>query len=81
MGDTGPCGPCTEIHIDIREEEERKKIPGEQLVNRDHPGAAVAYPVDIADHAAVQELGKRVAAELGGVNVLVNNAGITATGC
>ncbi len=37
MGDTGPCGPCSEIHVDIRDEEERKKIPGIQLVNNDHP--------------------------------------------
>ena len=37
MGDTGPCGPCSEIHVDCRSDEERKKIPGEQLVNKDHP--------------------------------------------
>ncbi|MBN1822576.1 MAG: alanine--tRNA ligase [Prolixibacteraceae bacterium] len=37
MGDTGPCGPCSEIHIDIREDSERKKIPGRDLVNKDHP--------------------------------------------
>jgi len=37
MGDTGPCGPCTEIHVDCRSEEERKKIPGHTLVNNDHP--------------------------------------------
>lgn len=37
MGDTGPCGPCSEIHIDLRPEEERKAIPGESLVNKDHP--------------------------------------------
>ena len=37
MGDTGPCGPCSEIHIDFRSEEEKKKVPGEQLVNKDHP--------------------------------------------
>ena len=37
MGDTGPCGPCTEIHIDSRTEEERKKIDGKTLVNNDHP--------------------------------------------
>ncbi len=36
MGETGPCGPCTEIHIDIRDEKERKKIPGHELVNKDH---------------------------------------------
>ena len=37
MGDTGPCGPCTEIHIDCRSDEERKKIDGKELVNKDHP--------------------------------------------
>jgi len=37
MGDTGPCGPCSEIHADIRSDEDRKKIPGEQLVNMGHP--------------------------------------------
>jgi alanyl-tRNA synthetase len=37
MGDTGPCGPCSEIHVDCRPDEERKKIPGSQLVNKDHP--------------------------------------------
>jgi alanyl-tRNA synthetase len=37
MGDTGPCGPCSEIHIDIRPEEERKLVPGATLVNKDHP--------------------------------------------
>ena len=37
MGDTGPCGPCSEIHIDIRSQEEKKKKPGKELVNQDHP--------------------------------------------
>ncbi|MBA4257999.1 MAG: alanine--tRNA ligase [Chitinophaga sp.] len=37
MGDTGPCGPCSEIHVDCRSDEERAKIPGSQLVNKDHP--------------------------------------------
>ncbi len=37
MGDTGPCGPCSEIHIDSRSEEEKAKIPGAELVNKDNP--------------------------------------------
>jgi alanyl-tRNA synthetase len=37
MGDTGPCGPCSEIHIDLRPEEEVRKVSGKDLVNHDHP--------------------------------------------
>ena len=37
MGDTGPCGPCSEIHIDSRSDAEKAAIPGNQLVNKDHP--------------------------------------------
>ena len=37
MGDTGPCGPCSEIHIDLRSDEERAAKPGRELVNHDHP--------------------------------------------
>lgn len=37
MGDTGPCGPCSEIHVDSRSEEEKAAIPGRELVNKDHP--------------------------------------------
>ena len=37
MGDTGPCGPCSEIHIDLRSDEEIAKVPGKDLVNKDDP--------------------------------------------
>ena len=37
MGDTGPCGPCSEIHVDSRSEEEKAQVPGRELVNKDHP--------------------------------------------
>ena len=37
MGDTGPCGPCSEIHVDSRSEEEKAAISGRELVNKDHP--------------------------------------------
>ena len=37
MGDQGPCGPCSEIHVDIRSEEERAQVSGADLVNQDHP--------------------------------------------
>ncbi|EKB55917.1 alanine--tRNA ligase [Bergeyella zoohelcum] len=37
MGEQGPCGPCSEIHIDLRSEEEKAKISGKELVNQDHP--------------------------------------------
>ncbi len=37
MGAQGPCGPCSEIHVDLRPEEEKKQIPGKDLINKDHP--------------------------------------------
>ena len=37
MGDQGPCGPCSEIHVDIRSAEEKSKVDGKELVNQDHP--------------------------------------------
>lgn len=49
-------------------------------INGAHPGAAKAYAVDIADHTAVLELGKRILADFGGADILVNNAGVTRDG-
>ncbi len=49
-------------------------------INAEFPDSAKAYAVDVADYTAVQELGKQVIADLGAVNVLVNNAGITRDG-
>ena len=37
MGEQGPCGPCSEIHVDIRSAEEKAKVPGKDLINQDHP--------------------------------------------
>jgi len=37
MGDTGPCGPCSEVHIDLRSNEEKAAVPGASLVNKDNP--------------------------------------------
>ena len=37
MGEQGPCGPCSEIHIDLRDEEEKRRVPGAELVNKDNP--------------------------------------------
>ena len=37
MGDQGPCGPCSEIHVDLRTDEDKAKTPGHELVNKDHP--------------------------------------------
>jgi 3-oxoacyl-[acyl-carrier protein] reductase len=51
-----------------------------EAINADYPGAATAYAVDVADHAAVQELAKRIGDELGPVHILVNNAGVTRDG-
>ena len=46
-------------------------------LNARFPGCAKAYSVDVADHEAVQELGKQIVADFGSINILVNNAGIT----
>lgn len=49
-------------------------------INAAYPDSAKAYAVDVADHAAVQELGKQIVADFGSVNILVNNAGVTRDG-
>ncbi len=49
-------------------------------INEDHPGAAKSYAVDVSDYEAIQECGKQIVSDLGGVNILVNNAGITRDG-
>ena len=49
-------------------------------INAAFPGSATAYAVDVADHGAVQELAKKIGEELGIVNILVNNAGVTRDG-
>lgn len=49
-------------------------------INADFPDSCTAYAVDVADHAAVQELAKKIGEELGAVNILVNNAGVTRDG-
>ncbi len=49
-------------------------------INQTYPGSSTAYAVDVSDHAAVQELAKKIGDELGPVNILVNNAGVTRDG-
>lgn len=49
-------------------------------INTEYPGAAKAYAVDVADHEAVQAMGKEIIADFGGVNILINNAGVTRDG-
>lgn len=49
-------------------------------INESHPGHAKAYAVDVADHAAVQELGKSIISDLGTIDFLINNAGVTRDG-
>lgn len=51
-----------------------------EAINAEYPGAAKAYAVDVADHDAVQALGKEIIADFGTVNILVNNAGVTRDG-
>ncbi|MEP7230704.1 MAG: alanine--tRNA ligase [Ginsengibacter sp.] len=50
MGDSGPCGPCTEIHVDCRTVEEKKLLPGKDLVNNDHPQVIEIWNVVFIQH-------------------------------
>ncbi len=50
MGESGPCGPCTEIHVDSRSDEERKKSSGKNLVNNDHPQVIEIWNVVFIQH-------------------------------
>ncbi|CAG0902994.1 unnamed protein product, partial [Darwinula stevensoni] len=50
MGEQGPCGPCSEIHIDIRSEAERKAVPAAHLVNRDHPQVIEIWNLDFMQY-------------------------------
>lgn len=49
-------------------------------INKSHPGSCAAYALDVSSHDAVQEIAKRIGEELGSVNILVNNAGVTRDG-
>lgn len=49
-------------------------------INKIHPSSCTAYPVDVADHEAVQALAKKIGDEMGAVNILINNAGVTRDG-
>ncbi|MGJ8642729.1 MAG: 3-oxoacyl-[acyl-carrier-protein] reductase [Luteolibacter sp.] len=49
-------------------------------INKTYPGSCTAYPVDVADHEAVAAMAKKIADEMGAVNILVNNAGVTRDG-
>ncbi len=50
MGETGPCGPCTEIHVDIRPAAERQRVPGQALVNQDHPQVIELWNLVFVEH-------------------------------
>ncbi len=55
MGDTGPCGPCSEVHVDMRSDEERAAVPGIELVNKDHPQVIEIWNLVFIQYNAQQD--------------------------
>jgi alanyl-tRNA synthetase len=64
MADVGPCGPCSEIHVDLRPEPEVKKIPGKDLVNNDHPQVVEIWNLVFMEFERYWAPGKGGSAEL-----------------